>query len=131
LFLVAFSFGGAQEKTTSPAALGSLNKIYQPFLGKWTDSLQSDERVNPPTWLEVNPSVDGKSREFRRTWDDGPNRFVKELSRIHIAPQKKTFFGSRQERGRLPNALHPPVAEFSNQGGQAPRTMKKLKFTPA
>ena len=65
--VMALSSGGLaqQSKAPNPAATAtSIDKIYEPFLGKWTGELeyrdfQTNERVQLPTWLDVRLSPDG------------------------------------------------------------------------
>jgi hypothetical protein len=65
------------------------DQIYSALAGEWTGQLeyrdyQSDERVVLPAWLEIKPSADGRSTQFRYTYDDGPTKTVTELSTVAI-----------------------------------------------
>ena len=84
----------------------SVSNICQGFIGEWTGVLeyrdfQSDDRVKLPTWLTVQASPDGASLDFAYTYDDGPNKIVKEISRVTVDSQTRTFtFTSDRDNSR-------------------------------
>jgi hypothetical protein len=74
----------------------SREQVYSALIGEWTGTLEyrdfkSNERVVLPTWLEVKPEADGKSLQFRYTYDDGPTKTVTEQSTITIDPTVRRF----------------------------------------
>ncbi len=76
----------AYGQAAAPASGGSLT-IYSGLLGDWVGQLEyrdfsSNERVALPTWLHVAPGADGKTVLFAYTYDDGPNKKVRELSTV-------------------------------------------------
>ena len=61
--------------------------VYSGLVGDWVGQLEyrdfsNNERVSLPTWLTVKASADGKSAQFAYTYDDGPNKTVKEMSTV-------------------------------------------------
>jgi hypothetical protein len=78
LFTVAMA---GQQSTIAPAG------VYGGLIGDWVGQLEyrdfsDNERVFLPTWLTVKLGADGKSVQFAYTYDDGPNKTVKELSTV-------------------------------------------------
>ena len=69
--------------------------LYSGIVGEWVGQLEyrdysDNERVFLPTWLTVKPGADGKSAQFTYTYDDGPNKTVKELSTVVLSASAGT-----------------------------------------
>lgn len=76
----AVAMAAQSPRTGSPG-------IYSGLVGDWVGQLEyrdfsNNERVFLPTWLTVKAAPDGKSAQFAYTYDDGPNKTVKELSNV-------------------------------------------------
>ena len=91
----------AQAKTPAAAAPADDKSpiaaaMYGPLMGMWSGVLeyrdfQSDQIVQLPTWLDVVPTKDPSKIQFQYTYDDGPNKVVREVSLITIDVTANTF----------------------------------------
>ena len=97
MFLFAVAMGAQQT------AVAGSSKLYSGLVGEWVGQLEyrdysSNERVFLPTWLAVKADASGKSAQFVYTYDDGPNKTVKELSTLVLdaAAGTATFTSDRE-----------------------------------
>jgi len=79
---VAFVSFGVFAQVGS-AGTGGPAEVYQGLAGDWVGQLEyrdytSNERVFLPTWLSVTPAG-GNAVRFVHSYDDGPNKIVKEV----------------------------------------------------
>jgi hypothetical protein len=89
LIVICFAASAGQQPVASPAAIPHVSNVYAGLLGDWVGQLEyrdfsSNERVFLPTWLNVRPAADAKSVQFTYTYDDGPDKTVKELSTVAL-----------------------------------------------
>ena len=81
---------------------GRSAEVYQGLIGDWVGQLEyrdytSNERVFLPTWLSVTPA-NGNAVQFEYTYDDGPNKTVREVSAVMLdaAAGAATFTSDRE-----------------------------------
>jgi hypothetical protein len=111
----------AQTAATAPAASIGLDSLYNGFVGDWVGQLEyrdygDNSRVFLPTWLAISRSADGRSLRFAYTYDDGPNKTVKEVSLLVLdaAAGTATFTSESDHSGTKYRAAG--LAEFSGNG---------------
>lgn len=102
--LLIFLFAVAMV-AQQPVAAGSSN-LYAGLVGEWVGQLEyrdysSNERMFLPTWFSVKAVADGKLVQFAYTYDDGPNKTVKELSTLVLdeTAGTATFTSEREHSG--------------------------------
>ncbi len=84
------------QQAAAPVQLpASVDKFYTSMTGDWVGQLEyrdfsSNERVFLPTWLSVSRSPDVHSLQFVYTYDDGPTKTVKEVSRVTFDAKAQT-----------------------------------------
>lgn len=115
MFLFAFAMVAQQPAT------GGASTVYAGLTGDWVGQLQyrdfsSNERVFLPTWLSVQIQADGKSVQLAYTYDDGPNKTVKELSTLVLdaTAGTATFASDREHSSETYKAEGLP--EFARAG---------------
>ena len=79
---------------TAPAAAAPGDDAAS-FVGDWTGQLeyrdyQTNERVFLPTWLSVHESGDAGHLTFAYTYDDGPDKGVREILELSLSPAART-----------------------------------------
>jgi hypothetical protein len=121
LLLVLAASVVAQQPSPALPPADATTSIYAGLVGEWVGQLEyrdysSNERVFLPTWLTVKAAGDGKSVQLAYTYDDGPNKTVKELSTLVLdaTAGKATFTSDREHSSDTYKAEG--LAEFAKTG---------------
>jgi len=95
--------------------------LYSGLAGEWVGQLEyrdfsNNKRVFLPTWLTVASAADGKSAQFAYTYDDGPNKTVKERSIVVLdaSAGTATFTSDRDHSSDIYKVEG--LAEFAQTG---------------
>ncbi len=109
----------AQQPAISPPSGAAEAGLYRGLVGEWVGQLEyrdysSNERVFLPTCLTVKAGAGGKSVQLVYTYDDGPNKTVKELSTVVLDQATATCTSDREHSSDTYKAEG--LAEFAKTG---------------